>query len=139
MTAVTLPDGTGFHVVLAGDIPADAKKGFVLTFKVSANVLVAGDMIAIAKGALLTGAVADEKKKGVLGSGVGAKSMTFKLTQVEGADRNLMVRAEPTKGSDHPVDSSANGKVKSTDSIASPTGTEYIAYIDGDQIVTVHK
>jgi serine/threonine protein kinase len=139
MTAVTLPDGTGFHVVLAGDIPADAKKGFVLTFKVSANVQVAGDMIAIAKGALLTGAVVDEKKKGVLGSGVGAKSMTFKLTQVEGADRNLMVRAEPTKGSDHPVDSSANGKVKSTDSIAAPTGTEYIAYIDGDQIVTVHK
>jgi serine/threonine protein kinase len=139
MTAVTLPDGTGFHVVLAGDIPADAKKGFVLTFKVSANVLVAGDMVAIAKGALLTGAVVDEKKKGVLGSGVGAKSMTFKLTQVEGADRNLIVRAEPTKGSDHPVDSSANGKVKSTDSIAAPTGTEYIAYIDGDQIVTVHK
>ncbi len=139
MTAVTIADGTGFRITLAGDIPADAKKGFVLTFKVNSNVLVAGDMVAIAKGALVTGTIVDEKKKGVLGSGVGAKSMTFKLVQVEGADRSLVVRGEPTKGSDHPVEASANGKVKSTDSIAAPSGSEYIAYIDGDQTVTVHK
>ena len=139
MTAVTIADGTGFRITLAGDIPSDAKKGYSLTFKVNSNVLVAGDMVAIAKGALVTGAIVDEKKKGVLGSGVGAHSATFKLIQVEGADRNLMVRAEPTKGSDHPADSSANGKVKSTDSVAAPAGSEYIAYIDGDQTVTVHK
>jgi hypothetical protein len=138
MTAVTIADGTGFRITLAGDIPGDAKKGFALTFQVNANVLVAGDMVAIAKGALLTGAVVDEKKKGGP-LGIGAKSMTFKLTQVEGADRSLVVRAEPTKGSDHPADASANGKVKSTDAVAAPAGTEYIAYIDGDQTVTVHK
>src|SRR6202000_1560803 len=63
MTAVTIADGTGFRITLAGDFPADAKKGYSLTFKVNANVLVAGDMVAIAKGALVTGAIVDEKKK----------------------------------------------------------------------------
>lgn len=109
-----------------------------MKFAVAANLLVQGDKVAIRQGAVVTGAIVDEKKKGGP-LGIGGKSMTFKLTQVEGADRSLMVRAEPTKGSDHSVDSSVKGKVKSTDAVAAPAGSEYIAYIDGDQTVTVGK
>ena len=128
--------GNGIHITLAEDIPATAKKDDPVKFKVSADVLVLGDKVAIAKGALVTGAIVEERKRGV--AGIGGKSVTFKLIQVEAADRTLTVRAEPTKGSDHPVDSSTNGKLKSTDAVAAPAGAEYIAYIDGDQTVTVH-
>lgn len=134
--AVTIADGTGFPIALAEDLPASAKKDDSVRFKVLSDFLVLGDKVAIAKGAIVTGAVVDEKKKGAFG--IGGKSMTYKLLQVEAADRKLQVRAEPTKGADHSVDSSVNGKPKSTDTVAAPAGTIYLAYIDGDQTVTVH-
>lgn len=138
LTAITIADGTGFRIVLAQDIPADAKKDTPVKFTVAANLLVQGDKVAIRQGAVVTGAVVDEKKKGGP-FGIGGKSMTFKLLKVEAVDRMLDVRAEPTKGSDHSVDSSVKGKVKSSDAVAAPAGSEYIAYVDGDQTVTVGK
>lgn len=131
-----MANGTGFRIALAEDIPAGAKKDDTVRFKVLSDVLVLGDKIAIAKGSIVTGTIVEEKKKGAFG--IGGKSMTFKLLQVEAADRKLQVRAEPNKGADHSVDSSVGGKPKSTDSVAAPAGTIYIAYIDGDQTVTVH-
>jgi len=138
LTAVTIGDRTGFHITLAVDIAANAKKDSPLRFTVTSDVVVFGDKVAIHKGAVVTGAIVDERKKGLL-PGIGGKSMTFKLSKVDAADRPLLVRAEPTKGADHPVEDSANGKVKSTDTVAAPAGTEYVAYIDGDQTVTVDK
>ena len=139
LTVVTLSDATPFHITLADDIPAEAKKDTPIRFIVTSDVVVAGDKVAIAKGAKVTGVIVEERKKGVFGSGLGGKSVTFKLTKVEAADHTLAVRAEPTKTADHPVESSANGKVKATDAAAAPAGTEYVAYIDGDQTVTVGK
>jgi len=138
LTAITLGDRTGFDITLAVDVAANAKKDSPLRFTVTSDVVVFGDKIAIHKGAVVTGAIVDERKKGLL-PGIGGKSMTFKLSKVDAADRPLLVRAEPTKGADHPVEDSANGKVKSTDTVAAPAGTEYVAYIDGDQTVTVDK
>ena len=132
---VTLTDGTGVTIALADDIPAKAEVGSPVQFKVLADLRV-GDKVVIAKGATVTGAIAEEKKKGAFG--LGSKSMTFKLTQVDSMDRKLPVRAEPTKGAFHPVDQSVK-KVRSTDLIAAPAGAEYLAYIDGDQTVFVRK
>lgn len=137
LTAVTLADGTGFHITLAEDIPANAKKDSPVKFTVTTDVTVAGNKVAIAKGAKVTGMIVEERKKGF--GPIGGKSMTFKLMKVEAADRSLAVRAEPTKTPDHPVEASANGKVKATEAAAAPAGTEYVAYIDGDQNVTVGK
>jgi serine/threonine protein kinase len=137
LVVVTMTEGTPFRIALADDVPADAKKGDPLKFRVSADIL-AQDNVVIPKGALVTGAVVDEKKKGLAGTGIGGKSITFRLIQVELPDGVLTVRAEPTKGRDHALEDNV-GKVKPTDTAAAPKGAEYIAYIDKTQTVAVHK
>ncbi len=131
---VVLNDGTPFNIVLAEDVPESAEEGRTLRFTVTEGVRL-GDAVAIAKGATVTGAIAEKKKGGLFG---GSK-MTLKLIQAETVDgKKVNIRAlaaNRAEGTYRPVE---NGPRKSKDVVAS-AGTPYVAYIDGNQTVAAHK
>ncbi len=128
---VVLNDGTPFNIKLAEDVPEAAEEGRPLRFTVTDDVRL-GDAVAIAKGATVTGAIA-EKKKGLFGK------MTLKLLQAETVDgKKLNVRALPSRraeGSYRPVDTG----VRKPKDVEASAGTAYVAYIDGNQTVAAHK
>ncbi len=136
-TPVTVKDGTPFAVVLVEAIPDKIEEGHPLRFTVGQDLKV-GDVVVIAKGALVTGAIVDLPGKKFLG--VGGGKMTLKLLQAVAVDGHpINVRALLTRraeGTVRQVEPQGKQKVKD---ITAPAGTEYIAYVDGDQPVAVHK
>jgi len=99
----------------------------------------ASDVVVIPRGSVVTGAVVDGggKKKFL---GIGAK-MTFQVTQVDAVNgQKLKLRAAPSRRADgptvRPVDT---GNQKHSKEVAAAAGTQYIAYIEGEQSVSVHK
>jgi serine/threonine-protein kinase len=133
---VKIQDGTGIKIALAADIPDSADKDLPLRFIVTEDLRVDGSVV-IAKGAMVTGAIADAGKRRILGVPVG--KMTLGLTAVTDVDGSkLNVRALPTRRSDGSFRDVDTGKQKPKGAAAG-AGTEYIAYIDGDQTVSVHK
>jgi hypothetical protein len=133
---VKIPDSTVFKISLAEDIPDNADKDQPLRFTVSEDVRV-GESVVIAKGAAVTGAIVDPGKRKILGVPVG--KMTLRLATVDAVDGSkLNIRALATRrpeGSFRDVDT---GKAKPK-GVAAPAGTDYIAYTDGDQAVSVRK
>jgi serine/threonine protein kinase len=137
-TAVNVTDGMPFSIQLAEDVPVDAEEGRPLRFTVVDGLRV-GDSVVIAKGASVIGSILEAAgKKKIFGMG---GKMTFRLTQANAVDgKKLNVRAEPSKGKDgpakRPIDSGAKGKTKE---VAAAAGSLYVAYIEGEQAVSVHK
>jgi len=135
---VNVSDAMPFSIKLAENVPADAEEGRTLHFT-AVDGLKIGDAVIIAKGAAVTGSITEAAgKKKVFGMG---SKMTFRLLQVDAVDGNkLNIRAEPSRGKDgpakRPVESGAKGKTKE---IAAAAGSQYVAYIEGDQSVAVHK
>jgi hypothetical protein len=135
---VKVSDAMPFSIKLTEPVPADAEEGLTLHFTVVDGLKV-GDAVVIAKGAAVTGSIVEAAgKKKVFG--MGAK-MTFRLLQVESVDgKKLNIRAEPSRAKDgpakRPIDAGAKGKSKE---IAAAPGSQYVAYIDGEQSVSVHK
>lgn len=138
VVVVTINDASPFRMTLAADIPADAPDGQSIRF-VTADDFRAGDVVVIAKGATVTGEIVGGSRKKFLGIG---NKMMFKLTQVDAVDgRKLNVRATSARGQGgqpalHAVDT---GVQKHSKDVAAAQGTEYIAYIEGDQTVSVKK
>ncbi len=135
---VTVTDGMPFSIRLAEDVPTDAEEGRVIHFT-AVEGLKAGDAMVVAKGASVTGTIADAAGKKKI-FGLGGK-MTFQLTQAEAVDgKKVKIRVEPSRGKDgpakRPIDAGAKGKTKE---IAAGVGSLYVAYIDGEQTVSVHK
>jgi hypothetical protein len=131
-----VPDGTGFRITLAEDIPETADKDQPLHFIVGDDLRV-GDSVVLAKGASVTGAIVDSGKKKILGVAVG--KMTFKLMAVEAVDKSkLNVRALPVRRADGSIRDVDTGHPKPK-GVAASIGTEYYAYVDGDQSVVAHK
>jgi hypothetical protein len=133
---VNVSDGMPFGIALAEDVAAEAEEGHVLHFTVTQG-LKAGDNVVIAKGASVTGSVVEAGKR----KAFGGNKMTFRLLQVDAVDgKKLNVRAEPSRGKDgpakRPIDAGAKGKTKE---IAAAVGSQYVAYIEGDQTVSVRK
>ena len=134
---VTVGDGVAFSIALAQDVRNDAAEGAELTFRSSEDVKV-GDVLVIAKGAIVRGSVVNGNGKHFLGMG---GKMTFQLTSVEAVDgQKIPVRASVTRRTDgptaRPVDTGRYAKPKE---LAAARGTDYIAFIDGDHTVTLHK
>lgn len=135
---VTAAEGLPFSIRLAEDIPADALEGRVIRFT-AVDGLKIGDAVVVAKGASVTGVIAEAAgKKKIFGMG---GKMTFSLTQADAVDgKKLKVRAEPSRGKEgppkRPIDGGAKGKTKE---IAAAAGSQYVAYIDSDQSVSVRK
>ncbi len=136
---VAVSDAMPFSIKLAEDVPADAEEGRALHFT-AVDGLKVGDAVVIAKGAAVTGSVVEAAgKKKVFGLGGG--KMMFRLTQADAVDgKKLNIRAEPARGKEgpvkRPIESGAKGKTKE---IAAAAGSQYVAYIEGDQTVSVHK
>ncbi|HTB11159.1 MAG TPA: serine/threonine-protein kinase [Bryobacteraceae bacterium] len=135
---VNVADAMPFSITLAEDVPTDAEEGRALHFTVVDGLKV-GDTVVVAKGASVTGSIVEAAgKKKVFGLG---GKMTFRLLQVDAVDgKKLNVRAEPSRGKDgpakRPIDSGAKGKTKE---IAAAAGSQYVAYIEGEQTISVHK
>jgi hypothetical protein len=129
-------DGTPFSILLTADIPVGIEPGTPVRFTV-ANDLKIGDNVVIAKGAGVTGSIVDAGGKKFLGMG---SKMTLRVDQTEStAGQKINLRAAPNRraeGTTRPVETGV--KSKSKDIVASQ-GTEYIAYIDGEQKVNVKK
>jgi serine/threonine protein kinase len=138
-TPVTVSDALPFVIVLGQDVPTDAPEGSALSFSVSEGLKV-GDKTVIAKGATVTGTVTGGSGKKFLGIGGGHKMM-FRLAQVEGVDgKKLAVRAIASRREDGvTMRSFDTGKGSKAKTYLAMQGTVYIAYIDGDQTVAVHK
>ena len=135
---VNVSDGMPFRIRLAEDVPADAEEGKTLRFT-ALDGLKVGDAVVIAKGATVTGLVLEAAGKKKI-FGIGGK-MTFRLLQADAVDgKKLNIRAEPSRNNNgpakRPIDAGAKGKTKE---IAAAAGSDYVAYIEGDQSVSVRK
>jgi hypothetical protein len=135
---VKLTDGIPFRIALVEDVPIDAEVGRALKFRVLDGVQ-SGDTTVIAKGSIVTGSLADlGGKKNFFGQ---SSKVRFRLIAAESVDdAKINVRATPASRSDGVENrpfATPNG-TKDKDLIAT-SGTEYIAYISGDQTVSVHK
>ena len=140
LAPVAVNDGLPFRIILSADVPADAPEGQALRFTVVDGLQVDGNTV-IAKGAVVTGSVTGETgKKKILGMGGGSK-LTFRLLQADGADgKKVNVRAMSGKRADGPtIRTFETLKGSKTKGLAAAQGTEYIAYVDGDQTVSVRK
>jgi serine/threonine-protein kinase len=138
IVAVTLTDGMPFTISLAEDIPQNAEEGSPVHFTAARDLRV-GDLVVIAKGAAVTGAIAQAGHKGTFG--IGGGKMTLRLLTADTVDgRKCRVRPQSARSSDgkneRPMET--NVKPKNKD-LVSAAGTEYIAYIDGDVTVSVKK
>jgi serine/threonine protein kinase len=139
LVAVTLIDGMAFTITLAEDIPQNAEESRPLHFTVAKDVHV-GDLVVFAKGASVAGEIAQAARKGKFVVVPGAK-MSFRLLLADAVDgHKYRVRAQSARGADgkneRPVET--NVKPKNKDLVAT-TGTEYIAYIDGDVTLSIKK
>ena len=138
MVAVTLTDGIPFSIALAEDIPQNAEEGRPLRFTVSKDVRV-GDLVVIAKGATVTGAIAQTGRRGTFG--IGGAKMTLRLLVTEAVDgHKYRVRAQSARGADGKTDRQVEPLVKPKNKdLVAAAGTEYLAYIDGDVTISVKK
>ena len=133
VASATVTDGTPFYIALAADIPAASEPGTPVRFTVTQDFKV-GEILVIAKGTAVTGAIVDPAGKKFLGMG---SKMTLRVDQTESTvGQKISLRAAPT-GATRPVETTS-AKPKSKDIVAS-AGAEYVAYIDGDQKVNVKK
>ena len=140
MAPATVGDALPFRITLTADVPADAPEGQALRFTVVDGLQVDNNTV-IAKGATVTGSVTGETgKKKILGMGSGSK-LTFRLLEVEAVDgKKLNVRAMSGRRAEGPtVRTFETLKGSKTKGLAAAQGTEYIAYVDGEQTVSVRK
>lgn len=132
---VKVRDGLPLSITLADDIPAGAAKGGRIRFTVSKDCPI-DDAVAIHRGASVVGEIAQESKKKFLGRG---KMMLGLLTVEAAPGQTLNIRATPTHRDGQLWRPADFGGLKLSKGIAAAAGTQYVAYIDGDQTVKVPK
>jgi hypothetical protein len=138
MAAVKLSDGLPFRIELTEDVSTDIEVGHVLHFRVL-DGLRAGDVVAIAKGAGVTGSVvALGGKRNFFGE---RSKVRFRLISADAVDDSkINVRATPAAKNDAVETRSFETPNGSKDkSLIAASGAEYVAYVSGDQTVHVHK
>jgi serine/threonine-protein kinase len=136
---VKLDDGLPFRIALVDDVPTDTEVGHVLRFQVLEGVK-SGDVVVIAKGAIVSGSVAAlAGKRNFFGE---RSKVRFQLTSVQSVDDNkINLRATPASkddGAETRPFATLKGSPKDKNLIAA-SGAEYVAYVSGDQTVNVHK
>ena len=135
---VKLNDGLPFRIALAEDVPSDVEVGHALRFRVLDGLQTDG-VIVIAKGAIVTGAVtALGGKRNFFGE---RSKVRFQLTSAESVDDSkINVRATPAAKNDGENTRSFDTPKGSKDkSVLAVSGTEYVAYVAGEQTVHIHK
>src|SRR5471032_1494215 len=128
--------GLPFSITLMEDVRPNPEPGRALHFQATKDFRIGGTVV-IAKGAAVTGEVVDPGKRNILGRG---GKPVFRLIQADAADgTKLQVSAKPgrrSEGTGEPALETPGHKEKE---LVAPAGTEYLAYIDGDQLVTPKK
>jgi serine/threonine-protein kinase len=136
---VELSDGLPFRIALLDDVPTDVEVGHALRFRVLDGLQI-DDAMVIAKGAIVTGSVAAlAGRRNFFGE---RSKVRFRLISADSVeDTKINVRATPAARDDgveaRPFET-PSGSPKDKSLIAA-SGTEYIAYVEGDQTVRVHK
>jgi serine/threonine-protein kinase len=137
LVEITVTDASPVPIQLAADVPADITEGQPIRLVASRDFRV-GDNVVIAKGSAVIGEIVEAGKKKFMGMG---GKVTFKVTKVEAADgHQVNLRATPGKSTDGPprraveVPNQKHGK-----DVIAAAGAEYIAYVDGNQTVTLKK
>ena len=138
LVPVKLTDGLPFRIALIDDVPIEAEVGLALRFRVLDGVK-SGDTLVIAKGSIVTGSLmALAGKRNFFGE---RSKVRFRLISAQSIDdAKVVVRATPATQKDgvetRPFATPNGTKDKN---LIAATGTEYIAYISGDQTFAVHK
>ena len=142
VVAVTLTDGLPFRIALMEDVPLDTEVGRTIHFRVVEG-LQGGPATVIAKGSIVTGVVAAlGGKRNFFGERSKARFRLISAVSVD--DGKIELRATPAARDDGaetrpfatPSESAHDLKDKN---LIAASGTEYIAYVSGEQTVNVHK
>ena len=125
-------------MLLAEDVPEKAEEGKEVRFTVAEDFHTS-DKVVIAKGASVTGKVVGPGGKKFLG--IGGNKISYELEKVEAVDgKRLNVRATSGRNGDGPVlHAFETPKGRKSKGYAALQGTEYIAYTEGDQTVSVKR
>ena len=139
LVVVTVTDGSPIRIRLTADIPADAAEGQPVRFTTEEDFR-AADLIVIPRGSVVTGAIVEGARKGKF-LGIGGGKMTFRLIQVSAAGgKRLNIRAAAGRRTDGPATRPVDtGAQKHSKDVAAAAGAEYIAYIEGDQELSIQK
>jgi tRNA A-37 threonylcarbamoyl transferase component Bud32 len=138
IVTVKLTDGLPFRIALLEDVPVDTEVGHALHFRVLDDVQSDGVLV-IAKGAIVTGSLTSlGGKRNFFGE---RSKVRFRLTSATSVDDSpVNVRATPASRDDgvetRPFDTPKGLKDKS---LIAASGTEYVAYVAGDQTISIHK
>lgn len=137
-----LRDGVPFRIALMEDVPVDSEVGRPLKFRVLDGLEAPGGVTVIAKGSVVTGSIADlGGKRNFFGE---RSKVKFELTSaVSVDDGKVNVRATPSakdgaQARPFVTRNESAHDLKDRNLIAA-SGAEYVAYVDGDQTVSVHK
>ena len=128
---VTIVAGTPIPIALASDVPSGSEPGTPLKFRALQDIRITGSIV-IPQGAEVKGELLAAGKRVVV---FGGKTQ-FKLTSVTAIDgKKLTIKASPGAKNEQSIEPKG---FKSKELIA-PSGAQYMAYIDGDQSVSVKR
>jgi serine/threonine protein kinase len=128
--------GLPFPITLMEDVMPDAQPGQALRFQAAKDFLV-GPALVIARGAAVTGQIVSAGKKKILGR---TGKPAFRLMQADAVDGSkLKVRAVPGRRSDDKAERSIEPAGYRGKELLAPAGSQYLAYVEGDQTVIVKK
>ncbi|HEX5226768.1 MAG TPA: serine/threonine-protein kinase [Bryobacteraceae bacterium] len=138
-----LRDGVPFRIALMEDVPLDSEMGRPIKFRVLDGLEAPGGVMVIAKGSVVAGSIVDMGgKRNFFGE---RSKVKFELTSaVSVDDTKISVRATPSTKGDSAAKrpfvtrNDSTRELKERNLIAA-SGTEYVAYVDGDQTVSIHK
>jgi len=133
---VAVADGMPIAIRLTEDVPADAPAGRSLRFTV-ARQFRAGSTVVLAEGAVVTGEIAEAARKKL----IGGKGTTFRLKEVAttGGGKLALRASSQRHGEDSPRPLEITGGPKHPKDLAAVAGTDYVAYVEGNQTVAVKK
>ena len=135
---IQLNDGLPFRIALVENVPIDAEVGRPLRFRVLDGVR-SGDATVIAKGSIVTGSIVDlGGKRKFFGE---RSKVRFQLIAADSVDdAKISIRATPAPRADgDETRPFATPNATKDKTLIAASGTQYVAYISGDQTVSVHQ
>ena len=133
LQTVVVSDGMPISIKLAEDVPADAPADKPIRFTVSREFRI-GNNVVLPEGAVINGVIVDAAHKKL----IGGTKMSYRLKEADiPGGAKLTLRASSTKqGEDNRRPLEIPGAKHAKD-VAATAGSNYVAYVDGDQTVTV--
>jgi len=133
--AVSVPDGMPVSVRLTEDVPADAPAGRLLRFVVAHDFRIA-DNIILAEGAAAFGEVVTPARKKM----ANGMHVAFRMRDADTTGGGkLALRATPLQRGEDSRRPLEIPTAKHPKNLAASAGALYVAYVQGDQTVTVKK